>query len=112
MPRYQRSSGPSPPALPPVARTVGQVVAESLKVYGANIWKGFLVGIPASAVNVVATELSRWGALVFVFSAGSVLLTASYLLACSIVHGQPLRSRAALVAFATGVIVFVPFPFF
>jgi hypothetical protein len=112
MARYARSPGPPPPPLPPVARTVGQLVAEALKMYAANVWKAFLIGIPASAVNLVATELSRAGALVFVLSAGSVLLTASYLLACSIAHRQPLRSRAALVAFATGVIVFVPFPFF
>ena len=111
MARYPRSSGPPPPPLPPVARTVGQLVAEALKVFGANLWKAVLVGVPAAAVNVVATELSRLGALVFVLAAGSVLLTASFLLACSIVHGVPLWSRAAAIAFLTGVIVFLPFPF-
>lgn len=111
MARYARSTGPPPPGLPPVARTVGQLVAETLKVYGANVWRAFLVGVPAAAVNLVATELSRAAALVFVIVAGSLLLTASFVLASSIVHAVPLRSAAAATAFATGVIVFLPFPF-
>jgi hypothetical protein len=94
-----------------VARTVGQLIAETLKVYGANVWKAFLVGVPAASVNLVATELSRTAAIAFVITAGSVLLTASYLLACSVVHGVPLRSAAAGWAFLTGVVVFLPFPF-
>jgi hypothetical protein len=109
--RYARSNEPPPPALPPVARTVGQLVAETLKVYGANVWKAFLVGVPAASVNLVATELSRTAAITFVVTAGAVLLTVSYVLACSIVHGVPLRSGAAATAFLTGIVVFLPFPF-
>ena len=37
-PRYPKSSGPLPPPLPPVTRTVGQLVAETLKLYGEH-WK-------------------------------------------------------------------------
>jgi hypothetical protein len=86
-------------------------VAEALKAYGANVWKAFLVGVPAASVNLVATELDRTAALVYVVTVGSVLLTASFVLACSIVHGVALRSGAAAAAFATGVVVFLPFPF-
>lgn len=111
-PRYPKHDGPPPPPLPPVTRTVGQLVAETMKIYGANPWRSFLVGVPAAVVNVVATELERGPALAFVLTAGAVLFTLAYVLAVSVVHGVPLRDRRLLTAFVVGVIVFVPFPFF
>ena len=33
-PRYPKSTGPLPPPLPPATRTVGQLVAEIVKLYG------------------------------------------------------------------------------
>jgi hypothetical protein len=37
-PRYSRDGGPLPPPLPPETRTVGQLVAESLRLYGRHFW--------------------------------------------------------------------------
>jgi hypothetical protein len=110
MPRYPRS-GEVPPPLPPETRTVGQLIAESLKVYGANFWKALLIGIPAALVNVIATELDRTAALVFVPTAGAVLVTASFVAAAAVVHERPLLGGATVNAFVVGVVVFVPFPF-
>lgn len=111
-PRYPKHTGPPPPPLSPAARTVGQLVAESLRLYGARFWAALAIGVPAAAVNLTATELSRGAALVFVPTVGALLLTAAYVGAASIAYGVPLRSRAAGDAYLAGVIVFVPFPFF
>ena len=91
---------------------MGQLVAETLKIYGANVWMAFLVGVPAALANLVASELHRAAVLVFLMTAGALLLTASFVLACSVVHDVSVRSAAAATAFLTGVLVFIPFPFF
>ena len=38
------------------------------------------------------------------------LVTISYVIACAIVTGSPLRSRNAVIAYVVGVAVFIPFP--
>ena len=99
---------PLPPPLPPETRTVGQLVGEAIRIYGRNVWKAFAIGLPIAVINAAV-----WGAdleLVLVAVVGAFLVTASYVGACSIVTGQSLRSRAALVAYVTGVLVFLPFP--
>jgi hypothetical protein len=73
------------------------------------VWKALAIGLPVALVNAFV-----WAAPdsnpVLVAAAGAVLTTLSYVVACSIVTGQSLRSRDALVAYGVGVLVFVPFP--
>ena len=98
-----------PPPLPPAERTVGQLVGEAIRFYGGNFWKALALGVPVALVNVLAVGLARESrprALV----EGAFLLTLSYVAACALVTGAPLRSRNALVAYAVGVVVFLPFP--
>ncbi len=99
-----------PPPLPPAERTIGQLVGEAMRAYGNRFWTSLAIGVPVAVVNAlvrVGSEEVR----VALAAAGAFLLSASYVLACAVVTGRPLRSRAALVAYATGVLVFVPFPF-
>ena len=99
-----------PPPLPPEVRTVGQLVGEAIRIYGRNPWQSLAIGIPVAVVNALV-----WGApgseQIVVAVAGALLVTVSYVVACSIVTGVSLRSRRSLVAYAIGVLVFVPFPF-
>jgi hypothetical protein len=98
-----------PPPLPPGERTVGQLVGEAIRIYGRNFWKALAIGVPVAVVNALV-----WAAPdsqpVLVAAAGAFLTTLSYVVACSIVTGRSLRSRSTLVAYAVGVLVFVPFP--
>jgi hypothetical protein len=110
-PRYPKSSGPLPPPLPPETRTVGQLVAETLRLYGRNVWVALAIGLPAAVLNVAATGLSRTETLAIVPGAGAVLVTISFVAASAVVTGAPLRSRHALTAFLVGAVVYVPFPF-
>lgn len=106
----KRVDRPLPPSLPPAQRTVGQLVGEAIRVYGANFWKGLALGIPVVAVNALAwMDLS--GTVRFaVVPLAALLIAASYVAACALVTGAPLRSRSALVAYAIGTLVFLPFP--
>jgi hypothetical protein len=99
-----------PPPLPPAERTIGQLVGEALRAYGNHFWISLAIGVPVAVVVLVLVGTGEWRfaiavpALVFLFPA-------SYVLACAVVTGERLRSRAALVAYGTGVLVFIPVPF-
>ena len=110
-PRYPKSTGPLPPPLPPVARTVGQLVAETLKVYGGTGRRGC-----SSACRPLCSAASRPGSrrtetLAVVPFVGAVAATASFVMASAIVGGVGLRSRAVVPAAIVGVLVYLPFPF-
>lgn len=99
-----------PPPLPPETRTVGQLVGETIRCYERNFLQGLAIGVPIAVVNVLAWGVSGGGRYLLPVAA-AVLVTAAYVAACAVALGAPLRSRSALVAFATGVLVFLPFPF-
>ena len=107
--RKPRATRELPPPLPPAERTVGQLVGEAIRVYGRSFWKALALGIPVALVNVLAWELPR-DSQVHAVLEGALLLTLSYVAACALVTGAPLRSRNALVAYAVGVVIFLPFP--
>jgi hypothetical protein len=112
MPRTQRSSARAlPPPLPPELRTVGQLVGEAIRVYGANFWKGLALGLPVVVVNAVAWGASSSSSRLLVAGISAVLIPASFVGGSAIVLGKPLRTRRALLAYAVAVVVFVPFPF-
>ncbi len=100
-----------PPPLPPETRTVGQLVAESIQVYRANVLAALAIGVPAAAVDVLGTLLDR--TLWFLLSplVAGVLLTPAYIGAVLVVSGARPGRRAIAVAFAVGVAAFAPFPF-
>jgi len=108
--RQKRAERPLPPPLPPAQRTVGQLVGEAIRLYGANFWKALALGVPVVAVNALAwSDSSGTGRLGLVLAA-ALLISLSYVGAAALVTGAPLRSRSALRAYAIGVLVFLPFP--
>jgi hypothetical protein len=100
---------PSP--LPPEERTVGQLVGEAMRVYGRRFWAALAIGLPVAVVNAVAGLVPSGPEQLLVPVVGALLLSVSYVAGCAIVLGTPLRRRASLVAYAIGVLVFVPFWF-
>ncbi len=109
-PRYPKSSGPLPPPLPPLTRTVGQLVAETLKIYGEH-WKAALVvGLPPALLSAFAAGFSRGQTLTIVPFAGAVATTASFVIASAVVSGVSLRARGTVPAAVVGVLIYFPFP--
>ena len=43
-----------PPPLPPEERTIGQVIAETIRAYGSDFWRALPLGVPVA----VADQLS------------------------------------------------------
>jgi hypothetical protein len=80
-----------------------------MRAYGRNFWKALALGVPVAVVNALVWQLER--AQVEIVLVSALLVTVSYVVGCAIVTGAPLRSRNALVAYAIGVAVFIPFPF-
>ena len=101
-----------PPALPPETRTVGQLVAETLRLYGRHPWRALALGLPVAAIDTVAIGLSRANALVFEAVVAGPLLTLSFVAASVLAADDeprpPLRILAA--AWVAGALAFLPFP--
>ena len=109
-PRYPKSSGPLPAPLSPLARTVGQLVAETLKTYGEHWRAALLIGLPPAVLSAAATGFSRSQTLTIVPPTGALAATASFVIASAVVSGVSLRSRRIVSAAIVGVLVYLPFP--
>lgn len=96
-----------PPPLPPETRTVGQLVAESIRLYGAHFWPSLALGIGPALVGVAAAELDGVARVVVVIGVGPLVLAASYAGAVALV--RPIgRGRYVGVALAAGYLAFLP----
>jgi hypothetical protein len=103
-----RKSEPLPPPLPPETRTVGQLVAESMKLYGNRFWASVLLGFGPAITAVGATFAPGWWDLAFVLTVGSLLMTVSYVGGVLIVSGERPPRRAIAVAVLIGWLIFLP----
>jgi hypothetical protein len=111
--RKPREQRPVPPALPPETRTVGQLVAETIRFYGAHFWRCLALGATVALLDGVATTLSHVSAILFEAFVGGPLLTASYVAASVLAARSDERppARVLLRAWLAGCVAFVPFPF-
>jgi len=108
-PRYPRHEGPLPPPLPPETRTVGQLVAETVRLYGARFFPVLALGLSLAALDGVSLGRSanEQTVVLWLFTP---LITVSYVGACVLVaEGRPPR-RALLVGLAVGIVVWLPVP--
>lgn len=96
-----------PPPLPPEERTVGQLVAESLRLYGRRFWPSLALGIPPSILNLLARVLEDEILFVVVPLVGGLLLSCSYLGAVALAAE---RAVPLLAPIAGGTLAFLPFP--
>lgn len=109
-PRYPKEKQPLPPPLPPETRTVGQVVAEAIKLYQANVWPSLALGLSVTLINQVSAGHETVTQVV-VLAAGAPLMAASFAGASMIAAGLRLQPADVARAIAVGTIVFVPAAF-
>ena len=94
-----------PPPLPPAERTVGQLVAETIRAYGANFWRVLPLGIPIAVSSQISLGYDANVQTVVLFAFGP-LIALAYVYACHLVH----QVRITPVAYLTAVLVFAPVP--
>jgi hypothetical protein len=100
-----------PVALPPAERTIGQLVAESIRYYGEHFWACLSLGLAPAALAVVGANVSRSLAIVLSPTLFGALLSASFVGSSVLVlERRPARSRL-VEAWLVGWVVFAPVPF-
>jgi hypothetical protein len=104
------SSKALPPPLPPETRTVGQLIAETLKLYGAKFWPSLALGVSLTVINqITAGHSTLFQALVL--AACSPLMAASFTGAAAIVGGVRPSAPTVARAIVVGSVVFAPAAF-
>ncbi len=94
-----------PPPLPPAERTVGQLIGETIRAYGARFWRLVPIGIPLAVVDqasVHRTAVEQLG----IYYLAAPFVTAAYVYACSVV----LDAKPTATAFLLGLTIYLPFP--
>lgn len=94
-----------PPPLPPEERTVGQLVAETIRAYGANFWRALPLGVVLAAVTQVIAG-QPINTQIAILCLAAPVVSAAYVAATAIVSG----ARPTLTAWVVGVVVWLPAP--
>jgi hypothetical protein len=94
-----------PAPLPPSERTVGQLVAESIRTYGSRFWRILPLGIPLAVVDQLCVRQPA-SVQMIVYWFATPLFVGAYVWACSLVLGtRPSRNAVLLAA-----LIYLPFP--
>ena len=101
---------PLPQPLPPETRTVGQLVAEAIRLYGRRFWPALALGAPIGLLGLLLLTLDGATEAIVGVVAGSILLTLSYVGASVLASDRPVPRNRLYVACAVGLLVFLPFP--
>jgi len=100
-----------PIALPPAERTIGQLVAESIRWYGDHFWGALALGVPPAVLAVVLANVSRRLSIILAPSLFAALLSATLVGgAVLVLERRPPNARLA-VALLAGWLVVAPVPF-
>jgi hypothetical protein len=98
-------------ALPPETRTVGQLVAEAIRLYGSRFWPTIALGIGPALVGVTFGAIPGRTQLAVAMTFGAMVMSACYALATAAVTGIRPDPRSLSVAVTVGVLIAVPVPY-
>lgn len=107
MARASRGREERPPPLPPEERTVGQLIAETIRFYGGRFLRALPLGLVVAVSNQLALDRST-AEQIAVFLAAAPFFTVAFADACRLVTGAQPSRRAWLTALAAGILVWVP----
>ncbi|HET7129815.1 MAG TPA: hypothetical protein VFJ93_12145 [Gaiellaceae bacterium] len=94
-----------PPPLPPETRTVGQLVAETIRAYGNSFWRVLPLGLPLAIADQLSVRQDAPVQMV-VFWATLPVFVGAYLWACRLV----LRAPPSVTAAGVAALIWLPFP--
>jgi hypothetical protein len=94
----------------PADRTIGQLVADTLRFYSDHVWASLALGIGPAALTVAAARLPR-DERVLTFAIGwPILMTLSFVTACFLVSRTTFSAERMATAAALGLVVSLPVP--
>jgi hypothetical protein len=93
-----------PPPLPPAERTVGQLVAESIRFYGGHFWPSLALGLGPALTGAMLVALPHTLRVALVPTLGTLLWAAAFVAAAALVVGK----RPTATAFAAAVVAWLP----
>jgi len=96
-----------PPALPPAARPVGQVVAEAIKLYQGSFWRALVLGIPVAVADQLIADRPL-GERIVLLIAASPAFSLAYAAACAIRQDEHPPWRVWAIAVLVGTVTFLP----
>jgi hypothetical protein len=126
-----RQREPLPPPLPPEQRSVGQLVAETIRFYQHHFFQTLPLGLSVATLTQMTVTFGHrqtepyghpppqdfhkahsilGGGVETTILLGALLLTGSYIVAIVLVTGTRPQGRAIATAYVLGVIVFLPVP--
>jgi ABC-type amino acid transport system permease subunit len=126
-----RQKQPLPPPLSPEERSVGQLVAETIRFYQHHFFQTIPLGLSVAALTQLTVPFGHHrkepyghpplkdfetahsilgGGVVTTIVLGALLLTASYIVAIVLVTGTRPAVPALATAYTLGVLVFLPVP--
>jgi hypothetical protein len=129
--RPPRRREPLPPPLPPEERSVGQLVAETIRFYQHHFFQTIPLGLSVAALTQLTVAFGHrrtepfghpppkgfetahsvlGGGVEKTILLGALLLTGSYIVAIVLVTGTRPQRRPLATAYALGVLVFIPVP--
>ena len=106
--RGKRAERPLPPPLPPAQRTVGQLVGEAIRAYGARFWPALALGVPVVVANALVWKSPSGTQRLALLPVTALLVSLSYVAAVALVLGTPLRRKHTILAYLVAVLVFLP----
>jgi hypothetical protein len=89
----------------PADRTIGQLIAEAIRLYQRRFWRALGLGVGPTAFTVGAAALDGTVQLAYVAVVGPVVLAATYVLAVRLATGA---NAAVGWAFLAGVVALLP----
>jgi hypothetical protein len=104
-----------PPPLPPETRTVGQVIAETIRAYGEKFWPALALGLPLAIADQARIRShqdprGQFHAILvqaIVLWLCTPLFALAFVRACSLLYGK----RPTRAVFFLAVLIWLPFPF-
>jgi len=102
---------PLPPPLPPETRTVGQLVGETVRLYGARFWPSIALGVPIAVAATIIAALPGLLQLAAALTVGAAAVGCAYAAAIFIVCDIGADSRLYVRASALAAVIALPLPF-
>jgi hypothetical protein len=98
---------PRPEALPPETRPIGQLVAETLRLYGRIFWRALPLGLAVAVADQLVREVSL-GAKILALFACAPVFSLAYAAAAALVAERVPSSATWLRAVVLGTVAFAP----